>query len=140
MNEKVQVSVRTCHRIGTGISIRTRPHKRAKPNIPSLRRRLHFVLSRANTPARFCDPDAPSVCSVGSVSMSYDGNADARTILYLDGAPRSFQDFGCSGTQSSRRLDDRIVEIQRVCESPEWVWHLRQAARLNELIIQITEK
>src|SRR5260370_41212659 len=25
------------------------------------------------------------------------------TILYFDGAPRDFQDFGCSGTQSSRR-------------------------------------
>ena len=29
------------------------------------------------------------------------------TILYLDSKPRDFQGFGCSGTQSSRRLDSR---------------------------------
>src|SRR5436305_13392176 len=35
------------------------------------------------------------------------------TILYLDGEPRRFEDFGCSGTQSSRRLDNRTVELLR---------------------------
>lgn len=39
------------------------------------------------------------------------------TILYLDGKPRDFQDSGCSGTQSSRRLDNRTVEILRNCDS-----------------------
>src|SRR5437899_4808117 len=43
------------------------------------------------------------------------------TILYFDGEPRRFDDFGCSGIQSSRRADDRTVEIVRMCASGEWV-------------------
>ena len=34
-------------------------------------------------------------------------------LLYFDGTARAFQDAGCSGTQSSRRLDSRTVEILR---------------------------
>ena len=36
------------------------------------------------------------------------------TILYLDGQPRRFEDFGCSGIQSSLRADERTVEIVRL--------------------------
>jgi hypothetical protein len=63
------------------------------------------------------------------------------TILYLDGAARGFQDFGCSGTQSSRRLDGRTVQIQRVCANGEWLWLLRQTGvESKELIIDVIEK
>ena len=63
------------------------------------------------------------------------------TVLYFDGAPRDFEDFGCSGTQSSRRLDGQTMEILRVCASGEWTWLIRQSAvRSKELIIDITGK
>jgi len=63
------------------------------------------------------------------------------TLLYFDGAPRDFEDFECSGTQSSRRLDGETVEILRVCASGEWIWLMRQSAgNSRELIIEITEK
>jgi hypothetical protein len=63
------------------------------------------------------------------------------TILYFDGKARDFQDFECSGTQSSRRLDGRTVEIRRTCGSGEWTWIVRQPmAKPKELVIDITEK
>ena len=40
-------------------------------------------------------------------------------ILYLDGEPRRSEDFGCSGIQSSRRADERTVEIMRMCASKD---------------------
>src|SRR5215467_12456409 len=43
------------------------------------------------------------------------------TILYFDGEPRRFEDFGCSGIQSSRRADDWTVEIVRMCASGGWM-------------------
>ena len=63
------------------------------------------------------------------------------TLLYFDGTPRDFEDFGCSGTQSSRRLDGQTVEILRVCASGGWTWLIRQAAvQSNEITLDITEK
>ena len=63
------------------------------------------------------------------------------TLLYFYGAPRDFEDFGCSGTQSSRRLDGQTVEILRVCASGEWTCLIRQSAvQSKEIIIDITEK
>jgi hypothetical protein len=63
------------------------------------------------------------------------------TILYLDGEPRQFEDFRCSGIQSSRRLDDRTVEIVRMCASGGWMRLLRRAsAKSNELLLEITEQ
>ena len=35
------------------------------------------------------------------------------STLYFDAVPRSFEDFGCSGTQSWRRTDPETVEIVR---------------------------
>jgi hypothetical protein len=65
----------------------------------------------------------------------------SRTILYLDGEPRRFEDFGCSGIQSSRRADERTVEIVRMCASGEWMRCLRRAsANSNELALEITEQ
>jgi hypothetical protein len=57
-----------------------------------------------------------------------DGRAmSSSTLLYFDGAPRDFEDFRCSGTQSSRRLGGQIVEILRVCANGEWIWLVRQS-------------
>lgn len=62
-------------------------------------------------------------------------------ILYLDGEPRDFQDFVCSGTQSSRRVDGRTVEILRKCESGVWIRFVRRlSAQPKELILKITEQ
>ena len=60
------------------------------------------------------------------------------TVLYLDGAPHEFQDFGCAGKQSSRRIDSQTVEILRVCESGEWIRTTRRSApQPNELVLEI---
>src|SRR5712692_8992957 len=51
-----------------------------------------------------------------------DGRATtSSTILYFFGRLRDFQDSGCSGTQSSRRVDKRTVEILRDCANGEWI-------------------
>jgi hypothetical protein len=63
------------------------------------------------------------------------------TILYLDSEPRRFEDFGCSGIQTSWRADDRTVEIVRMCASGGWVRLLRHASsKSNELLLEITEQ
>ena len=51
-------------------------------------------------------------------TVTWDGRAlTSSTILYFDGKARDFQDSACSGTQSSRRVDTRTVEILRECAS-----------------------
>jgi hypothetical protein len=63
------------------------------------------------------------------------------TVLYFDGAPREFEDFGCSGTQSSGQLDAQTTEILRVCASGEWmrlIW--RASPKSDELVLEITEQ
>jgi hypothetical protein len=73
-----------------------------------------------------------------------DGNGrstTSSTILYLDNKPREFQDFGCSGTQSSRRLDSQTVEILRTCVSGEWTRFIRRlSAQPKELVLEITQQ
>ena len=67
--------------------------------------------------------------------------SSSSTILYLDSRPREFHDFGCSGTQSSRRVDSETVEILRVCANSEQsrlVW--RVATHSKELILEVTEQ
>ena len=80
------------------------------------------------------------VCTLDRIES--DGRTmSSSTLLYFDGTPRDFEDFGCSGTQSSRRLDGQTVEIRRVCASGEWIWLIRQSAgNSKELILDITEK
>lgn len=56
------------------------------------------------------------------------------TILYVDGALRDLQDFDCSGTQSSRRVDRRTVEIVRTCGNGVWTRFVR-----SELVLETTE-
>src|SRR5579864_1288767 len=49
-------------------------------------------------------------------TVAADGRASTfSTILYLDGKARDFRDSVCSGTQSSKRVDSRTVEILRTC-------------------------
>jgi hypothetical protein len=63
------------------------------------------------------------------------------TILYLDGKPRDFEDLGCSGTQSSRRVNNQTVEILRTCASGESTRFVRRlSGQANELVLQITEQ
>jgi hypothetical protein len=63
------------------------------------------------------------------------------TILYLDGEPRQFQNFLCSGIQSSRRVDSRTVEVLRMCASGAWLrWVRRSVVQSKELILEVTEQ
>jgi hypothetical protein len=61
------------------------------------------------------------------------------TILYLDGKAREFQDATCSGTQSSRLLDGRTVEIARECAGGGKVRLLRKSVNAEVLILEISE-
>jgi hypothetical protein len=62
------------------------------------------------------------------------------TILYFDGAPHDFQDSRCSGTQSSRRLDSRTIEIARTCASGDSSTIVRRLAGTSkELTFDITD-
>jgi hypothetical protein len=70
-----------------------------------------------------------------------DGRATSySTLLYLDGEPRRFEDFGCSGIQLSRRADERTVEIVRMCASGGWMRLRHASAKGNELVLEITEQ
>ena len=63
------------------------------------------------------------------------------TILYLDGQERPFEGFGCSGTQSSRRLDSQTVEILRACRSGESKWFVRRLSTdAKEMVLEVTEQ
>jgi hypothetical protein len=42
-------------------------------------------------------------------------STSSSVLLYFDGRSRAFDEAGCSGTQSSRRLDSRTVEILNDC-------------------------
>lgn len=70
-----------------------------------------------------------------------DGRAlTSSTILYLDGKARDFQGDACSGTQSSRRLDRRTVEIVYKCHD-RWTHFVRRLPpQPNELILDIAEQ
>ncbi len=74
--------------------------------------------------------------------VDHDGRSTtSSTILYLDSKPRNFQDFGCSGTQSSKRVDSRTVEIIRACDSGERTRFVRRlSANPKELVLEITEE
>jgi hypothetical protein len=71
-----------------------------------------------------------------------DGRATtSSTLLYLDGKARDFQDSGCSGTQSSRRVDSQTVEILRTCASSRWIRLVRRlSAQPNGLVLEVTER
>jgi hypothetical protein len=74
-------------------------------------------------------------------TVTSDGRAlTSSTILYLDGRARDFQDSTCSGTQSSRRLDARTVEILRTCATGERIRIVCRSTTTSELILQVTAK
>ena len=63
------------------------------------------------------------------------------TILYFDDRPRDFQGPNCSGTQSSRRVDSRTVEIMNKCANGDWTRFVRRlAGQSKELTLEITEQ
>ena len=74
--------------------------------------------------------------------IDQDGRAtSSSTILYLDGTSRDFQDFGCSGTQSSRRVDSQTVQILRKCANGRQRQLIRRSAvEPGVLILEITEQ
>jgi hypothetical protein len=71
-----------------------------------------------------------------------DGRATtSSTILYLDGKPRTFQEPACSGTQSSRRWDNGVVEIVRQCDSGESIRLLRRrGGQPKDLILDVAKR
>jgi hypothetical protein len=75
-------------------------------------------------------------------TLTADGRASTfSTILYFDGKPRDFQDSACSGTQSSRRMDSRTVEILRECANGGHRQLIRRSAtRSGVLILEIIEQ
>ena len=70
-----------------------------------------------------------------------DGRAEtSSTILYMDDKPHDFGELACSGTQSSRRVDNRTVEILRKCANGQSTRFIRRSgAQPNELVLEITE-
>lgn len=64
----------------------------------------------------------------------------ASSILYFDGEPHQFQDFGCTGIQSSRRVDSQTVEILRMCANGDRLKLIRRSALPKELVLEITEQ
>jgi hypothetical protein len=74
-------------------------------------------------------------------TVAVDGRAStSSTILYLDGKTRDFQDSAYAGTQSSRRLDDRTIEIQRECTKGGYRQLIRRSAvEPGVLILEINE-
>src|ERR1700688_842303 len=74
-------------------------------------------------------------------TLATDGRASTfSTILYLDGKAREFQDSSCSGTQLSRRVDSRTVEIVRECAGGRQIRLMRRVLKPGVLIFEITER
>jgi hypothetical protein len=75
-------------------------------------------------------------------AVAVDGRAStSSTILFFDGKARDFRDSACSGTQSSRCLDDRTVEILRRCAGGAQARLIRRlTAQRGVLILDIAEQ
>ena len=70
-----------------------------------------------------------------------DGRASSSsTLLYLDGREREFRDGECFGTQSSRRIDSRTIEILRNCGAGAWTRFVRRTAPKNQLVVEILQQ
>jgi hypothetical protein len=62
-------------------------------------------------------------------------------LLYFDGKARAFNEAGCSGTRSSRRLDSRTVEIINECTGGQSTRIVRRSGQQpNELVLEITDQ
>jgi hypothetical protein len=70
-------------------------------------------------------------------------NGEAATtsmILYLDGKQWNFEGDGCSGSQSSQRLDDRTIEIRLRCRNGRSVRVIRRVPEgRRDLSVEISE-
>ena len=79
------------------------------------------------------------VCTLERIEA--DGRAiSSSSILYLDGKERDFRDGECSGTQSSRRIDSRTIEILRNCGPSAWIRFVRRTASKGQLVIEVSEQ
>jgi hypothetical protein len=68
-------------------------------------------------------------------------STSSSVLLYLDGRARAFDEAGCSGTQSSRRLDSRTVEILHGCAGGQSTRIIRRSGQPpNELVLDITDQ
>ena len=68
-------------------------------------------------------------------------STSSSVLLYLDGMERAFNDAGCSGTQSSRRLDSRTVEIRNGCAGGQSTRVIRRLGEgPNELVLEINDQ
>ena len=61
-------------------------------------------------------------------------------ILYLDGKERDFQGDACFGSQSSRRLNARTIEIVLKCRGWMAQFIRRATSSPNDLILDITRQ
>jgi hypothetical protein len=61
-------------------------------------------------------------------------------VLYLDGVARGFQQGECSGTQSSRRIDNQTIEVLRNCGPGVWTRFVRRRAPKDQLVLEISEQ
>ena len=74
-------------------------------------------------------------------TVAKDGRASTfSTILYFDRKPREFQNSACSGTQSSRRVGGRTVEILRECANGHRQLIRRSTVEPGVLILEIMEQ
>jgi hypothetical protein len=74
-------------------------------------------------------------------TVAADGRASTfSTVVYFDGKSRYFKDSACSGTQSSRRVDSRTVEILCECAGGRQVRLIRRAVQPGVLVLEITEQ
>ena len=71
-----------------------------------------------------------------------DGRSSTSSVLlYFDGRVRAVNEAGCSGTQSSRRLDSRTVEFFHGCAGgPSTRIVRRSGPQPNELVLEITDE
>ena len=79
------------------------------------------------------------VCTLDRIET--DGRAiSSSTVLYLDSKARDFRDGECSGTQSSRRIDNRTIEILRNCGTGTSIRFVRWTAPKNQLVLEVFEQ
>src|SRR5262249_31265685 len=65
----------------------------------------------------------------------------ASVLLYFDGRARAFNEAGCSGTQSSRRVDSPTLENPPDCTGGQSTRIVRRLGQQpNELALEITDQ
>ena len=73
--------------------------------------------------------------------IEHDGRATSDSaLLYLDGKERDFGDGGCSGSQASRQIDSRTVEIVRKCAAGTWTRFVWRVTDGSTRVLEITER